>query len=115
MAAARTSRDEWVERVESWLASGLSGREFARRAGINSNTLFWWKWKLQNEGMQWGQRRKRSRSPSFVEISEAVLPVVAAEVEDRLELAVGSVTVRVPDAFEERTLARVLAVLEASQ
>jgi len=101
--------------VESWRTSGLSGREFARRSGINPNTLFWWKWKLQNEGMEWGQRPKLRPSPSFVEISEAVLPAMAAEADDRVELVVGDVIVRVPDAFEERTLARVIAVLEATQ
>ena len=32
--------------------------------------------------------------------------------DDRLELTVGKVTVRLPHAFEEQTLARVLQVLE---
>jgi len=65
--------------------------------------------------MRWGERRKHSRSPSFVEISDLVVPAMAEETGDPVELAVGSVTVRVPDGFEERTLAQVLAVLEASR
>jgi hypothetical protein len=43
---AKSSRDEWRRRVAAWLASGLSCREFAAEAGLNPNTLSWWKWKL---------------------------------------------------------------------
>ncbi len=99
----------------AWDASGLSCREFACQAGVNGNTLSWWRWKLRNQP----SRRRRSRHcPSglpFVEVTKlprAIEEGTGTDGDERLELTVGKVTVRLPHAFEERTLARVLQVLE---
>ena len=115
MAVPRTSREQWSERIAAWDASGLSCREYARRAGVNGNTLSWWRWKLRGERPRRRRPERRASKLPFVEVTTLTN---AAEEEastggnEWLELTVGNVTVRLPHAFEERTLARVLRVLE---
>ena len=116
MATPRASREEWSEQVSTWEASGLSCREFARQAGVNGSTLSWWRWKLRGGSRPGRQRSRRrpSRLP-FVEVTKlprAIEEEAGTGGDERLELTVGQVTVRLPRAFEEQTLARVLQVLE---
>ena len=115
MAVPRASREQWSERIAAWDASGLSCREFARRAGVNENTLSWWRWKLRGKRPRPRRFRRRSSILPFVEVTkltQAIEEEAGPGGDDRLELTVGKVTVRLPHAFEEQTLARVLQVLE---
>ncbi len=115
MAATRTSREQWSERIGAWDASGLSCREFACRAGVNGSTLSWWRWKLRGKRPRPRRSRRGSSRLPFVEVTkltQAIEEEAGPRDDDRLELTVGKVTVRLPHAFEEQTLARVLQVLE---
>jgi hypothetical protein len=89
------------------MASGLSGAEFGRRAGVPAGTLAWWRWKLRSEGVTLRARGKRALA--FVEVPSA--PGESSRRSDPLELEVNGVTLRVSEGFDEPTLARVLAVL----
>jgi transposase-like protein len=114
----RTSTSiSWADRlkaVRAWRASGLSAAEFAPQVGVRPSTLAWWKWKLRSGGSRRARRRgasSKARAPlSFVEI--APLPVAESlRPSAGLELQVADGTLRIPEGFEERTLARVLQVL----
>lgn len=96
--------------MRRWLASGLSGAEFGRKAGVPAGTLAWWRWKLRSEGVVLRPRAKRALP--FVEITPA--PAEGSRrPHDGLELEVAGVTLRVPDGFDEHTLTRVLGVLRS--
>lgn len=118
----REGRDVWAKRVERWRDSGLTLKEFAAEIGVNANTLAGWRWRLSSrEAVAPGAER---RAPAFLEI---VAPVEEREVEeeggatvaaargvDPLEIVLRSGhRVRVPAAFDEVALRRVVAVLEA--
>lgn len=118
------SREVWAKRVERWVDSGLTAKEFAAEMGINPRTLTYWKWRLGKDRAEGrrrpssrsgarrkGQRRSRRPTPTFVEVT----PVKSAEdVSARaLELAVGRYTVRVANGFGPETLTQLLDVLEA--
>jgi hypothetical protein len=113
MSSAKASREEWLERVRAWAASGLSCGEFARRRGLNGQTLSWWRWRLRLDGERLEPVSKGKAPLALVEVTPAlqgVWPRVEAEC---IELEVGGIQVRVPGGFESATLARVLEVLEA--
>ena len=96
--------------MKSWLASGLSCREFARQEGVHPKTLSWWKWKFEAEGVKLNRRRRLGAPETFVELTEAL--VASSSDTDRMELVCGEVTVQVPDRFATAALDRVFEALE---
>jgi transcriptional regulator with XRE-family HTH domain len=97
-----------VERVAAWQASGLSQREYAKRAGVNASTLAWWHSKLREPQGKPRQRRRRGKaSPvSFLEVKpEGVAPEGAA---GGIELELSELRIRLPDGLDGVRLARVL-------
>jgi transposase-like protein len=113
MSSSKASREEWLERVRAWTASGLSCAEFARRRGVNAQTLSWWRWRLRREGQRLEGPGKAEPPLALVEVSPALQRLWPAAETERVELEVDGIRVRVPDGFEAATLTRVLAVLEA--
>ncbi len=109
------SRERRREQVESWLASGLSCREYARQAKINANTLSWWNWKLRSEGVKLEGIRPPRVSERFVEITEALVTEASLGGGDRIEVVLGDVSVVIPDRFATDTLDRVFALLEVQR
>ena len=108
----RVSRETWAKRVERWVDSGLTAKEFAAEAGLNPSTLSYWKWRLRAKRPARARqaRAKSARgqvSPlSFVEVARAA---AAAE---PFEIELGSgVRVRVPGSFDAEALSRLLGVL----
>ena len=69
---ARRTRDEWREICAESYASGMTVRAFAAAAGVNPNTLSWWRCQLRDELVFGGAR--------FVEVSPAT---VRADADDR--------------------------------
>jgi hypothetical protein len=92
--------NKWQARVDAWAASGLSGTEYAARAGVNASTLSWWK--------SWLRRTTAEDvSTSFVEVARP-----AALEAGVIELCIGGVDVRVRGRVESDALVQVLAALE---
>lgn len=94
MAAERRTRTEWRELVDEWQISGLSRCEFARRAGVNANTLAWWRWKLGES------------NPAFLEVV-----VTEPEPPPGFELLISDIVVRVPLGFDGYELRRLVDAL----
>ncbi|HLT35098.1 MAG TPA: hypothetical protein VK034_02410 [Enhygromyxa sp.] len=116
MAASKPRREQWLEHVRAWRASGLSRSEYATKAGLNPQTLGWYAWRLEADGEQLDTCRKPRRRGKAIELAPgmpvvelAALPISAA----LLELDVAGVTVRLPTDFDAGTLTRLLDVLEA--
>ena len=107
METNRISREQRLEQVRAWAGSGLSCTAFARRVGTKASTLAWWKWKFESEGVSLATKPPLA----FVEIAPPALnvprPQLALELED--------VTLRVPEGFDDRTLARVLELLRSAR
>ena len=110
---ARATRDEWAKRVEAWSRSGLSGRDYAERAGVNANTLKYWKRMLRLE-CDGGAPVRAEREPervSFVELVSKASPHASTEA-PAIEVVLGSgAIVRVPSSFDDGTLRRVIAIV----
>lgn len=108
----RVSRETWVKRVERWMDSGLTAKEFAAEVGLNASTLSYWKWRLRAKRPSKARRTPAKSaalavSPlSFVEVARAATAIEPFEV----ELGSG-VRVRVPGSFDADALSRLLAVL----
>src|SRR3990172_11821258 len=100
------ARGERLAQIRAWMASGLSAADFAPQVGAHPSTLAWWKWKFRSEGALRSPKPGGKPRLPFVEITPAPGPE-RLRAGDRLELQVADVTLRVPDDFEERTLARV--------
>ena len=125
VAAAKPRREHWLDIVRAWKASGLSRGEFAAKAGVNSQTLGWYAWRLEADGERTDERRaprRISKAPKIVSKVQAVelapgMPVVelTSMVATRhgFELEVADITVRLPADFDATTLTRLLDVLEA--
>lgn len=103
----KPTRTEWRHHVAAWQASGLTCREYADRAGVQPNTLGWWKWKLGCEPEP--PHEPRPEDTPFVEIT----PFTLASTDARFELTLGDITVHIPSAFDPDALHRLLDVLEA--
>lgn len=114
------SRRQWSRLVSSWQESGLTCVEFARQAGVNPNTLAWWKWKLGTDGsVARGAGASGSlEAVSFVELTGAAGPsggpgAAASGPAPAFVLHRGRYRVDIGGGFDERTLVRLLAVLDA--
>ena len=104
MAKKRASRDQWLQRVRAWKASGLTCAKFVKGKGFSASALRWWTWKLGSEGEELEPRAER------VDFFEVVAPTSEGR---GLTLRLGRVEVEVIRGFDAETLARVLDVLEA--
>jgi hypothetical protein len=111
----RVAREVWTKRVEQWTASGKTAEAFASELGLNARSLKWWKWQL---GASMAVKRA-SRKTAAITKTPVVSPMTfvemtAAVVSDAIEVVLpSSVRVAVRPGFDERTLDRVLDVLEA--
>lgn len=120
---ARETRQVWAKRVERWIDSGLTAREFAAEIGVNPNTLASWRWRLGEEAGPPARQGPGTAVPPFVEVITGTTSggePAAAEVEvapsgpEPLELVlVGGHRLRIPVYFDPGSLRRVLAALEA--
>jgi hypothetical protein len=95
-------------RVAQWSSSGLTGGDFARRAGVSEGSLRWWKWRLASEAGNAATKKPTTKvSPlTFVELTSAV-PREAFEV-----VLTTGVRIRVPADFDAAAVERLLEVLE---
>ena len=111
---ARANRETWSRRVEQWVQSGLTAKQFAAQTGVNPNTLAHWKWRLgKAEAVAFGV----ARAPAFVEVT-GVAPVAAPAISagrcsEGFELVLrDDLRVRVPAQFDPSALRRLLTALE---
>ncbi len=98
MVATRADRAECVLR---WRGSGLTGRAFAAREGLNVNTLHGWSSKLG---------REPTSAAAFLEVAMRAPPATEGRIEVVLR---DGVLVRVAGDFDDAVLTRVVKVLEA--
>lgn len=107
---SKASEATWRERVDGWVASGQTCKEYAARIRVNPHTLSWWKWRL--ESTRACARNRGAREVGFVEVTQEVAASMESEA-GVLELEVGRAVVRIRGRVEADMLGRVLDVLEA--
>lgn len=107
---ARESRDVWARRVARWSRSGLSRDAFAAREGVKPATLAWWRWFLGSPRARSGSAALMKPEVTFIEVAPAITGHLERE---RIEVALANGrVVRVPPAFIDADLIRVLAASE---
>ena len=111
----------WRDRLARLAKTNLTIEEFATREGVKPSSLKWWRWRF-------GTEEKKSRAyaplaraagisgPTFIEVgsppasrSSSASPSTWYEV-----LLTNGRVVRVPSAFDDASLARILLVAERS-
>ena len=104
--------------MQRWQDSGLTAREFATEVGLKATSLTYWKWKLRKHhavldgaSMEHPRvaRRRISRSIQSVELKS--LTTSGGTQDSKFELVIGACTIRVPNAFDDISLRRLLAVV----
>jgi transposase len=102
----------WRDIVARWHKSGDSARVFAEQEGVKAGTLYFWSRRLGMKRSEARQRSKKAMLPTLLPVvvasSGATAPSAGASLE--IVLPDGAV-VRVPPAFDEDTLARVVRAL----
>ena len=93
---ARRTREEWRRLVAQWRGCGEPRATFARRVGVNANTLGWWAWKLGAEESE----------TSFLDVVVEE-PVAAPD----FQLDIDGVRVLVPLGFDAVELRRLVDAL----
>lgn len=108
------SGERWTEEVgrgmvESLRRSGDTQGKFARRHGLNSQRVKYWRDRVEGRGTAKPVRAGRSAAP----VSFAPVRVVdkAGASAPALEVVVGGAVVRVPAKFDEQHLRRLVAAL----
>ena len=102
------ARQKWQRHVSAWRHSGLTARDYAARAGVNAQTLKWWKWNLG----------KLASGELVLEFAEVISdpPEGVERQEDEpafaIFLSVGDYELAIGKQFEASTLHRLLDVLE---
>lgn len=111
---ARSNRREWLQRLERWRQSGLELRAFSARERLPFRRLMWWRWRLTCDGLFPSTPAAAtalvpvSASPLFVDLETAQVPQ-----ESPFEVVLGNGrVVRVPPAFDDGSLSRLLAVAD---
>ncbi|MFZ6186023.1 IS66 family insertion sequence element accessory protein TnpA [Nannocystis pusilla] len=99
----------WRKRVDGWIASGQTCKEYAARIRVNPHTLGWWKWRLH--AARADPRDQGAGEVGFVEVTREVADSMTNET-GVLELEVGRAVIRIRGHVEADMLGRVLDVLE---
>ncbi|MDC0720685.1 IS66 family insertion sequence element accessory protein TnpA [Nannocystis bainbridge] len=99
----------WRKRVDGWIASGQTCKEYAARIRVNPHTLGWWKWRLH--AARADACDQGAGEAGFVEVTQEVGALLTTE-PGVLELEVGCVVLRIRGHVEADMLGRVLDVLE---
>lgn len=111
----KSTRAEWQRRVEAWKASGLSAREYGRKAGLNAKTLYFWQWKLGAESKEAPSTASSAAAAGEID-SSCFLEVSSVDVgksEESFEVVLRSGhRVLVPVNFDDGALSRLVATLE---
>ncbi|MBI2307910.1 MAG: hypothetical protein HYU78_11475 [Rhodocyclales bacterium] len=111
---ARTDRTEWLQRLERWRRSGIDLRAFAAQERLSFRRMAWWRWRLTRDGLF---TSSAGRATALVPISES-LAFVELEPEPSAQLSPFEVVlgngriVRVPPAFDDGSLSRLLVVAD---
>jgi hypothetical protein len=117
MGLAKVACDErrlrWVGLVWKWRDSGASQAAFCRAQGLNANTFNFWKLRVlrQRPEARCNQRRSEAAADGgtkFIPVRVATPSPCAFEVCLR-----GGHSIRVASGFDEASLLRLIAVLEA--
>ena len=98
MAKKHSKEDEWRRRIERWRASGQSVRELCAREGFRDKSFYMWRRKLATD-------HSVHDEANFVEVVHEHRTAVS------VEIVVGSITVRVPQAFDSMQLHRILGTI----
>lgn len=107
------TREQWAGWVRGWARSGLTAAEYAEEEGIHPGTLTHWKWKLGREAREpREQPANGAESTTFLEVAPATMWWQANQ---RIEIVVGELVVRVPDEFETSTLRQVLDAIAGEE
>jgi hypothetical protein len=69
--APSRSRDEWIELVKAWRASGLSAAQFADEHGLKAKALSTWRWRLRTQPGR--PSSSAAAAPRLVQVSVADL------------------------------------------
>jgi transposase-like protein len=108
----------WKKRVERWVASGQSCKEYAAHIGVNPNTLAGWRWKLKRQAAASSAVQDDTAQgaaigrPEFVDVTKQLAAVLANE-SGLIELEVGGAVVRLRGQVDAEALSKVIGVLEA--
>ena len=93
-------RTQWLRHVERWKESGLSVNKYCLENGINKSTFRYW---IERD-------RKKTKSGSFVKVT---IPKLLPEKDvPAIILKYGAYEIKLPFAFEESELNRILNLLE---
>ncbi|MFZ6181050.1 IS66 family insertion sequence element accessory protein TnpA [Nannocystis pusilla] len=106
---SRTTEAAWRKRVDGWITSGQTCKDYAARIRVNPHTLGWWKWRLHAARAH--ARAQGTGEAGFVEVTQEVAASMTSEA-GVLELEVGRVVLRIRGHVEADMLGRVLDVLE---
>jgi transposase len=99
------TRQRWVERFDSFPASGLSPAEFCAREGVSVASFYLWKRRLAAE----------NTSPAPKDAAPRLLPVCFQEPAAPIELVLpGGTLVRIAAGADEATLRCLLQLLGVS-
>lgn len=106
----------WRRKIREQKRSGLSVRDFCRRAGLKDWTFRWWRQELirrDREPASTPHDVSAGAAPAFLPVRVVDLEAVAPRPVPAIEIVLpAGLTVRVPHGFDPRTLGAVLAVLE---
>jgi len=94
-----TAARRWAALIDQAERSDLTNRAFAERAGVNPNTLSWWKWRL-------GTQRRTTATTRFIEVVHEEVPSAPI----RLHLDDG-LCIEVDDTTDLELLRRVVDAL----
>ncbi|WP_437586156.1 IS66 family insertion sequence element accessory protein TnpA [Sorangium sp. So ce1000] len=106
------SRRIWRDRVARWHKSGHSARVFAEQEGISAGTLYSWSRRLGMKRNEYRQRSEKATLPALLPVVVAPSSATTCSPGTALEIVFpDGAVVRVPPAFDDDTLARVVRAL----
>lgn len=93
----RKKQELWIERIEDWKRSGLSGSAWCKKQNVPCCQFYYWKSRLSNEPVQ-------NNSQAFIEIEDA------ADISG-VEVQVGEFSIRVSKDFDSGTFSKCVRAL----
>lgn len=114
------SKAIWRDRLARLARTNLSVEEFATREGVKPSSLKWWRWRLGSEAKKAQAfaplaRAAGLRGPTFVEIGSSPSQQQSGSATWYEVLLTNGRVVRVPVAFDDATLVRILALAESAR
>lgn len=110
-AGGRRSKAWWAERIEACEKSGMSAAEYTRANGLNLNSFYNWRGRLNREAERGKKKNRKIAKTKPIRFLEVSLDKPKSDATVEIASPAGW-TIRMPSVTDAETMSRLIAAVE---